>query len=328
MQPCPICSESMTYAPVGKRDADFGTCPRCGSFVITRKAHINLRSTELSSRQRANISGWINENPGFTISTSNLDQLLQLPTPSFHDQADKFLLALEKDTSYAGEFVEEAVAWISRGWCVNGEELREIISFLKATQRIKDYGVIDRVSIKIAPEGWAHLETLKRRVPDSNQCFVAMWFADEMKVVYDDIITPAVLDAGYKPHRVDQREHNDKIDDEIIGQIRRSRFVLADFTGHRGGVYFEAGFAKGLNLEVIWTCREDDLENLHFDILNTTALRGHKKILLTSKQILRTELRLFWGTVPTRRPHNQAEAAARNCRCSATPLNTERGNHA
>lgn len=42
--------------------------------------------------------------------------------------------------------------------------------------------------------------------------------------------------------------------------------MLADFTGHRGGVYFEAGFAKGLNLEVIWTCKEDDLVNLHFDI--------------------------------------------------------------
>ncbi|MDO8721143.1 MAG: hypothetical protein Q7J31_02825 [Syntrophales bacterium] len=225
-----------------------------------------MRNTELTLRQRANISGWLNENPGFEISTANIDQLSRLPTPSFHEQADKFLLALEKDTSYAGEFVEETAVWFSRGWCVNGEELTEIINFLKVTHRIKDSGAIDRVSIKIAPEGWAHLETLKRRVPDSAQCFVAMWFADDIKVVYDDIIAPAILDAGYKPHRVDQREHNEKIDDEIIAQIRRSRFLLADFTGHRGGVYFEAGFAKGLNLEVIWTCRDDDLENLHFDI--------------------------------------------------------------
>ncbi len=87
-----------------------------------------------------------------------------------------------------------------------------------------------------------------------------------MQKVYDLAIARGILEAGYKPHRVDQREHNDKIDDEIIAQIRQSRFVLADFTGHRGGVYYEAGFAKGLGIEVFWTCRKDEIENLHFDI--------------------------------------------------------------
>lgn len=33
-----------------------------------------------------------------------------------------------------------------------------------------------------------------------------------------------------------------------------------------GGVYFEAGFAKGLGLEVLWTCKDNDKNNLHFDI--------------------------------------------------------------
>lgn len=87
-----------------------------------------------------------------------------------------------------------------------------------------------------------------------------------MQTIYDNAISAGILDAGYKPHRVDQREYNDKIDDEIIVQIKRSRFIVADFTGHRGGVYYEAGFAKGLGLEVIFTCRNDDMENLHFDI--------------------------------------------------------------
>jgi len=61
-------------------------------------------------------------------------------------------------------------------------------------------------------------------------------------------------------------EHINKIDDEIISQIRRSKFLVADFTGHRGGVYFEAGFAMGLGISVFWTCRQDDIKNLHFDI--------------------------------------------------------------
>lgn len=256
----------MEYSNIGRRDAYAVRCRRCGDYKLTRTALVNLRNTDLTSRQRANISGWLRENPDYEISSANIDQLSQLSSPSFHEQADKLLMAMEKETSYAGDNVEKTLAWLGQGWCVNEEELNEIINFLRVTNRIKDNGVPNRLFAKIAPEGWAHLETLKRRAPDSTQCFVAMWFADEMNEVYDNIIAPAILEAGYKPHRVDKREHNEKIDDEIVAQIRQSRFILADFTGHRGGVYFEAGFAKGLNLEVVWTCREDDLENLHFDI--------------------------------------------------------------
>jgi nucleoside 2-deoxyribosyltransferase len=119
---------------------------------------------------------------------------------------------------------------------------------------------------KVLPAGWAHLEELRKVSVNSEQCFVAMWFDEQMNKIYDEIITKAVLDAGYRPHRVDKREHNDQIDDEIIAQIRRSRFIVADFTGLRGGVYYEAGFAKGLGLEVVWTCRKDYIKDLHFDI--------------------------------------------------------------
>ena len=58
---------------------------------------------------------------------------------------------------------------------------------------------------------------------------------------------------------------DDRIDNEIVALIRQSKFIVADYTGQRGGVYFESGFAQGLGLPVIWTCREDDMENLHFD---------------------------------------------------------------
>jgi nucleoside 2-deoxyribosyltransferase len=69
-----------------------------------------------------------------------------------------------------------------------------------------------------------------------------------------------------------RKEHADKIDDEIIAEIRRSAFLIADFTGHRGGVYFEAGYAMGCGLPVIWTCQKDDIEKLHFDILQYNCI--------------------------------------------------------
>jgi nucleoside 2-deoxyribosyltransferase len=40
--------------------------------------------------------------------------------------------------------------------------------------------------------------------------------------------------------------HNDDINFAILAEIRRAQFIVADITGARGGVYFEAGFAKAL----------------------------------------------------------------------------------
>ncbi|MBL9010932.1 MAG: hypothetical protein JNL56_07125 [Alphaproteobacteria bacterium] len=124
---------------------------------------------------------------------------------------------------------------------------------------------VDRDWIGLSTAGWQHYEKLKSIAGDGAQAFVAMWFDASMTSIYDVPIQRAVNQAGWRAHRVDRTEHNNKIDDEIVTEIRRSRFLIADFTGQRGGVYFEAGMAMGLGLPVIWTCRKSDLPNVHFD---------------------------------------------------------------
>ena len=118
-------------------------------------------------------------------------------------------------------------------------------------------------------EGWRELDKLRRPLTDSAQAFVAMWFGAQTENAYVEGIEPALRAAGYKSVRIDKKEHNNKIDDEIIAEIRRSRFLIADFTCEprnvRGGVYYEAGFAQGLGLPVIWTCKNTSLSDLHFD---------------------------------------------------------------
>ncbi|QQR90034.1 MAG: hypothetical protein IPJ88_18070 [Myxococcales bacterium] len=57
-----------------------------------------------------------------------------------------------------------------------------------------------------------------------------------------------------------------KIDDEIVVEINKSRFLIADFTGHRGGVYWEAGYATALGIPVIHCCNGSDFDNAHFNI--------------------------------------------------------------
>lgn len=141
---------------------------------------------------------------------------------------------------------------------------------------------------QVTVAGYRRIEDLKTRV-DSSQAFVAMWFDPEMNKVYEEGIEPGIEDAGYRALRIDRKEHSNKIDDEIIAEIRRSRFLVADFTqgpdGARGGVYYEAGFAEGLRIPVIHTCRKDALEKLAFDT------RQYKHIVWETVDELRIALR-------------------------------------
>ena len=57
----------------------------------------------------------------------------------------------------------------------------------------------------------------------------------------------------------------------MIAQMRRCKFIVADFTRQNQGVYFEAGFALGLGIEVIWCCRKNCMDFVHFD----TRQRAH-----------------------------------------------------
>ena len=123
--------------------------------------------------------------------------------------------------------------------------------------------------LMLRPPGYARLAELDGISAQSDQAFVAMWFDDFVEKAYEEGIKAAIKQAGYKSVRIDRKDHNNKIDDEIIAEIRRSRFVVADFTegktGSRGGVYYEAGFAHGMNKPVIFTCRESAKKKVHFD---------------------------------------------------------------
>ncbi len=114
-------------------------------------------------------------------------------------------------------------------------------------------------TFRVTANGYRHLETRHTNLSTS-QAFVAMWFDDTMNNSYENGIRPAIEDTGYTPVRIDKKNFLGKIDDEIIAEIRRSRFVIADFShggdGVRGSVYYEAGFAHGLGIPVIYLCRE------------------------------------------------------------------------
>ena len=110
---------------------------------------------------------------------------------------------------------------------------------------------------------------------------------------YREAAESAIRAAGYEPLVIDTYEHNNFIMDEVINKINEARFVIADFTclpeqpekdgkipgGVRGGVYFEAGYARGLGKEVIVTCCDSDdaKKRRHFDIDQLNTLFWHER---------------------------------------------------
>ena len=149
-----------------------------------------------------------------------------------------------------------------RGWITKDTQMSDGIG-----PYLPSYGGLYFCRVEVP--GYGRIEEIRTN-PDSSQCFVAMWFDDSMNDVYEKGFRAAIAAAGYTPLRIDQKpDLIGKIDDEIIAEIRRSRFVVADFThdekGARGGVYYEAGFAHGLDLPVIFTCRKDMIDETHFD---------------------------------------------------------------
>lgn len=123
-------------------------------------------------------------------------------------------------------------------------------------------------------KGWQELQSAKTQGGVPGKCFVAMSFHESLKEPYEQGIYLALKsDCKMEPVRIDLVPHNDNIVDKIIAEIRTCQFMVADFTGQKGGVYFEAGFAKGLGRPVIWTCREDDFENVHFDIAQFSHIK-------------------------------------------------------
>lgn len=129
--------------------------------------------------------------------------------------------------------------------------------------------------MEISFDGLNYCHSLLSSGKNSTRCFVAMKFSDDMVQFYEEGIAKAIEDNGFRPFRVDREhvENEQTINDFIIASIKQSRFCVADLTHKSHGAYFEAGYALGRGLKVIYTCRADHFEEVHFDLKNMQIIK-------------------------------------------------------
>jgi hypothetical protein len=229
--------------------------------------------------------------------------LLRAPDPfDVSAKARKLLNAISRKSTYAGFRVEMqdaddfplAYAQPSSG----DEEFRYLVRYLADAKWIEFNAHLQGLGATVTPLGWEELRRKPRQ--ESDKAFVAMWFNRDLDDAFTKGIAAAVLeDCGFRAVRIDLEQHNDDIVDRVIAEINESRFLVADLTGHRAGVYFEAGYAKGIGIPVIWTCRRDDAKNTHFDAEHFNQIRWTDSADLRSQLQVRIRATIGRGPVPT-----------------------------
>ena len=285
---CPICGMKCNDAQqVGAKDVTEYDCPRCGDYSITRQAVINIESAEMSKQDRAKVAAYLRERTlrgdsririlseqfpdrEFDVPVVTLESIITDRFPhTISERLDRALKNLHRLSEHLGDSISLD---LEMDGPVLFAEHKDAFNFIAETLQeagwVKLNPIFGAAGIVLTVRGLNRIAELERSIvgKESKQAFVAMWFDSSLDRAWEDGFEKSCDAAGgYKALRMDLKEHNQKICDAIIAEIRKSRFLVADFTGHRGGVYFEAGYALGLGIDVILTCREDELEKAHFD---------------------------------------------------------------
>jgi nucleoside 2-deoxyribosyltransferase len=269
---CPICGNPARFGIIG--DSQQAECPRCSRYRISRTASTSIGERSSTFRGRMNASSWIYEARNPVIDSSLIEQLFNLPTPTVGSKALKLLAHFAELEPTPGRVIrfapETDLAAQAASWSEDRDEVLYLLQvYLQDTQRAVmpaiGEGGSGYIAFLISPAGWALLEESRRALGRSSDGFVAMSFATELRPTRDALLA-GIRAAGWVPIIIDREEFTDKVDDEIVARIRQCRFVVADMTNQRQNVYFEAGYAEGLGKPIVWSCRQDQLEGLHFDV--------------------------------------------------------------
>jgi nucleoside 2-deoxyribosyltransferase len=286
---CPVCFDSNARELESAGEVIETECKRCGRFRYTSEGWEKLQKA--TPEQRGLVSSWLWEQQRFgsvsTIDRNNVDALLSLAPLPFLEKTRRLLIHMAEQSNRLGAPLDFSSPALD---AMLGTLVHNDIVYIN--ELLVERGWVTQVTgglWRVTGAGFLQADEWKQSAVASNQAFVAMWIDPKTDAAWTNGLEKGIRAAGYKALRIDKKEHANKICDEIIAEIRRSRFLVADYTGQRSGVYYEAGYAKGRNLEVISTCLKDEIKNLHFDIRQYNCIDWEKPDELARRLQVRIE---------------------------------------
>ncbi|HET9135265.1 MAG TPA: hypothetical protein VFO76_01410 [Candidatus Kapabacteria bacterium] len=278
---CILCGEkdrpfTSARQPNGGPAYTYYNCPRCGKYYLRFELQEKLTSggfkkiIPLLRIRTRNKSVKDTEGNGYEIDERdlNIESYANISTDLF-DAIDRLLLWLSENQEYHGQWIRVNPLWNYP--LLGARSETELYYWLKSAEEL---GLISNSQwdFTLKPSGWDRINEIRKNSKFSNNVFIAKSFDPSLDDIWENGIHSAVLETGYSPIYLKGDNEFGLIDNKIISGIRRSRFLIADYTLDRRGVYFEAGFAMGMGLKVIECCRKSDKGLLHFDKEHYTML--------------------------------------------------------
>lgn len=270
---CYLCDFKALLLPTDK-DGERINCNRCGKYLISRSL-IESRDDFIRGRNNLyKVSSWVYEqNHDFNtvpeLRTGNFPKLLEMRDKKVQEKFDLMMQCVYKSKYQT----------IDSRTCVIQSWFKDETEFLLFFQKAIDNGLvkaeiqrfIDHTSKiqfqNITFDGLQYVENLQSSNKSSKNVFLAFNFKPELNDIFSTYVREAVEESGLNCIIVNQNttEHDKSITDEIIGKLKSSRIIIADFTNHRNSVYFETGFAMGMKIPIIWTVQKGHEEKMSFD---------------------------------------------------------------
>lgn len=265
IEACPICNAKSKYH-LQENSLYQIECPQCGHYYIDTQTSSRIKSY-LNKQDYYKLSSWIKEqnienysNKIPLIDEDRFQKILKMKNKRIIEKFDRMILYLSKYKQ--NSTINKEI--IVRCWMKDKNEFE--ILYKKAIS--KGYIESDEKIVKshkmplftnFTYDGLEYLESIEL---DPNKhldgIFVAYNFTDEMHKIFETNVKDVIEELGFKYVKVDQNttKHDEKITDEIISKLKSARTIIADFTNNSTNVYFEAGYAMGLKIPVVWTCKD------------------------------------------------------------------------
>jgi len=303
---CFVCGKDARVLGVGESisepPARSVACEQCGTYAITRTAERELHYYDGDPSDKAMLSALLRERhvqdrpatvvpsspgaPGAEPNSIRVSDIRGLAPRLVPEKVDRVLRNLAHMTQPGDVMRLDARTDTPLLFATNRAEadsmLRHLVGLELLVKRADFHG--GGGDYELTMEARQRVEESEPPQPQSQQGFIAMWFATHLDEAHIQGLRTAIRDAGYEPKRVDDDQFNERIDERIIAGIRESLFLVADVTGHRPAVYFEAGLAMGLGVPVVFTCHRDDLDKCPFDT------RQYNHVVWESPEDLREKL--------------------------------------
>lgn len=294
---CEFCNQAVTRFRRVEGEWYYAECKICGRYESSDFEDLTYKT--LSVEKKAMISAYTRENfeygavpPKLHIldEQGGIEKIIErYEKKTLYEKLDRLIQYAGKNSSYFGENIHSKIN-SSRDYPITYS--KNIFEFKNIFNQARNAGLLHsatRDHLALTWTGWQRTNEIKETGTHSKKCFVAMSCSEDMNAIYEHGIKEAVIEAGYEPIFIEKEEHNEKICDLIIAEIRGCKFLIADVTGQRQNVYYEAGFAHGSGRDVIWTCKQDEIEKAHFDTRQYNHITWKNKEDLKKKLVNRIQ---------------------------------------